>query len=1646
MKAKGLVFTFLALLLMLGGTPVYAEGVPPLPHAFYGSVEIDGQPAPIGTVVSAGGEGIETTTLQNPITTTVEGSYGIDSKMLLVQAEEGADVDFYVNGIPTGQTIAWESGATTRVDLSVTTIGVNQPPSVESVSISPDPATTNSTLTATPSGWYDPDGDTEDYKWQWQKNGSDIPGVTSYTLDSSHFEAGDEIKVKCTPFDGTNMGSSVEASIIISGSPTVQITSPTSGYFTVDATVTVEGRAVATPPVSQATLTVNGTSSTIPVTDDSFSKEITLLKGTNTVEVAATNIIGTGTSGVITITRRTIPAVTVTSPADGAIFGQGEISVAGTVDAIPGATKATITLNGIAQPQIDVTAGVFSGPVTLTEGPNTIAVSATNAAGTGTSSTVTVTLNSEAPTVTITSPAIGSVTTEDEVTVKGTIVDIPAITEAVLTVNGAATTIEVSDGSFSEEVTLAEGRNTIEVSATDGQNTGSSSVVVTLDTSPPVVSISSPPNNYIVGGSTLTINGEIDDTSITKATLTVNGIDTTPLIDVTGGSFTATATLQADENTICVTATDAAGNTGSSGNIIVILDTTKPAVTITSPRSGQTTGNVSLMVTGTVVDDPAITQATLYLNGVPTVTPVTANLFSKNVTLSPGVNTIKVTATDAAGNVGSSGIVTITLDKTAPRITLTSPRNGLLLGTTSVTVSGTIDDLSVTTATLAVNGVTSTISVARGAFSTTATNLREGSNTVLVAASDAYGNRGTSGTITIEVDTAKPTVSITSPSSGLVTKATSLAVSGTVSDDITEATLVHNGVSRVIPVSSDRFGTTITLVEGTNTIVVTATHLGNTGSSGVVTVTRDTSPPSISLTSPAPGLFVNTASLAVSGTVDDPGVTTATLTLNGIDEIIPVVARTFSRTVTNLNNGQNTIAVSASDRAGNIGTAGPITVHLYTDKPAVTIESPENGYLTNQSSINVSGTVTHDIAISSASLILNGSPRAISLTDNSFSQSVSLLSGINTIEVTATDDLGNMGRSGQITVTRDSTAPTLAVSLSDPTDTILITVRSNEPLRTPPTVTINPGAIAVDMTLVDVNKWTGTYPAAGTLAEGSYSVSISGTDRAGNATSRTATFCKKTVTIAADETKEVTTDTTKLEVQTIDNVTDASISVTQHIANPAENTESEEEAGVFVDIIAGADLRDKIESVYIQVNYDEDEIAARGIDESSLKLYLWDVSTGRWEVVPGSGVNTVENYVYGTVTHLSTYGAFGTAIVPPPPPPPTPSPGVEPPSPPAGKTSLSGMVNWQGVMTQSVTAKSFDDLCRLIIDKSTTALTSYNARLTWVGMYKMVSPPSPPEDTHVIGVVYDFQPDGATFDPPVTLAYSYDPSLIPEGVAEKDLVIAYYDEGAKEWVELESVVDTEAKTITAKVSHFTSFTVLGKATPVAFIINTLSISPSEVNTGEAVTISLLVTNAGGKSGSHTVVLKINGVKEAEKSVTINASSSETVSFAVTKQEAGNYTVSVDGLSGSFTVIAPPAPPAPPPVPSPATFSVSNLFVKPAEVQSKEMVTITVSVANTGGMEGSYSVVLKINDVKEADKSVTVAAGKSETVTFSITKEEAGTYSVEVDGLKGSFTVAAPLPPTLPVKPPINWPVVGGIIAGVIAVGLLIFFLVRRRAD
>lgn len=159
----------------------------------------------------------------------------------------------------------------------------------------------------------------------------------------------------------------------------------------------------------------------------------------------------------------------------------------------------------------------------------------------------------------------------------------------------------------------------------------------------------------------------------------------------------------------------------------------------------------------------------------------------------------------------------------------------------------------------------------------------------------------------------------------------------------------------------------------------------------------------------------------------------------------------------------------------------------------------------------------------------------------------------------------------------------------------------------------------------------------------------------------------------------------------------------------------------------------------------------------------------------------------------------------------------EAPGPPAvvvepGVTDVSDVITDEGVFTEEVAAESEDGKVELAIDEGTIGLTEEGEPLSEISIIEMEEPPAPPADSSAIGLTYDLGPDGATFDPPITITLAYDPDEIPEGVNEEDLVIAMWD--GEKWVELEDcTVDPVTHTITARASHFTAFTILTAVAP-----------------------------------------------------------------------------------------------------------------------------------------------------------------------------------------------------------------------------------------
>ena len=82
----------------------------------------------------------------------------------------------------------------------------NSLPVVSNVILSPDPDKTNDTITATVESYYDADGDTLTFSYDWFVNGMGFLVEDGTTLGSGNFGEGDSVCVGVTPNDGTGFG------------------------------------------------------------------------------------------------------------------------------------------------------------------------------------------------------------------------------------------------------------------------------------------------------------------------------------------------------------------------------------------------------------------------------------------------------------------------------------------------------------------------------------------------------------------------------------------------------------------------------------------------------------------------------------------------------------------------------------------------------------------------------------------------------------------------------------------------------------------------------------------------------------------------------------------------------------------------------------------------------------------------------------------------------------------------------------------------------------------------------------------------------------------------------------------------------------------------------------------------------------------------------------------------------------------------------------------------------------------------------------------------------------------------------------------------------------------------------------------------
>ncbi len=596
------------------------------------------------------------------------------------------------------------------------------------------------------------------------------------------------------------------------------------------------------------------------------------------------------------------------------------------------------------------------------------------------------------------------------------------------------------------------------------------------DKTPPTLTISSDTATLKAGEtSTITFTFSEKIKGFTAADIDVSG---GTLSALSGSGLIRTATFTPDVDNTLVGAisvakgsyTDKAGNKGAVGNTVTLTgDTKAPTVTLSSDTASLKAGETSTITftfSETIknfakgdIDVSGGTLSALNGSGLTRTATFTPDIDS---TLTGAISVAEGSYTDKAGNKGAAGnTVTLTGDTAVPTVSLSSDTASLKAGETSMItfqfsepVKGfSADDISVSGGTLSKlggSGQTRTATFTPDADTnnlTGAISVAEGSYT------DKAGNNGGGDAISLTGDTKAPSVIIQSDPATLKAGETSTitfqfseAVKGFSADDITVSggtlsKLGGSGQTRTATFTQNADATqpsTISVAEGSYTDKASNSGLGNS-----LALTGDTTAPTLAISSDTTTLKAGeTAALTFTFSEATKGFTANDISISGgtLGELSGTgLTRTATFTPTaDTNSLTGTISVaegSYTDKAGNSGLGNTISLTGDTAAPTLiissdkaTLKAGETANLTFSFSEAVKDFVADDISVSGGTLgELSGSglTRTATFTRNA---DATQPGAISVAEGSYTDKVGNSGLGNSLTLTGDTTAPTLAIS------------------------------------------------------------------------------------------------------------------------------------------------------------------------------------------------------------------------------------------------------------------------------------------------------------------------------------------------------------------------------------------------------------------------------------------------------------------------------------------------------------------------------------------------------------------------------------------------------------------------------------------
>jgi hypothetical protein len=767
-----------------------------------------------------------------------------------------------------------------------------------------------------------------------------------------------------------------------------------------------------------------------------FEATVTLTPGANTFRITATNNCGSDSETItLNYVNCNLPSGNFTNPMNSQVsVTNPNYSISALVVGVQNASNLAIYQNGnkLNNPSYNINSGVVQANVILQPGVNTFKMDLTNSCGSSNISTSVNYNNCISPNIQFTSPsASGSTVNTSSYTINAKVSNLSS-GSLIVTVNGVnITNFTNNNVELQIPVNLNNGNNTITIRATN--NCGTDSETTTLNyqrCNAPLISVSQPVMNSIANVPTSYLKAKVENVgSKQDIQILLNNINV-PVFNFNTATKMVDATLNLlqGNNTITISSSNTCGS--DIETIIVAYDNCKAPVVDITNVTNQTVILSAYTLNATIQNMPASDGLVLTQNGLPINYTFLNGLLSSSVSLIPGTNTFKLSATRTCGN-SSETIVVNYNDCISPTVNIINPAaSGVTVNNTSFNFKAFTNNISNNQqVSFKFNGLNHPFTFYNGQIEATV-NLINGNNAFSVTVTNLCGTETKNSSINL-VNCFPPEIVSVNPNnnSATVTSATfnyQATITGV--SNANAITFKQNGQIKPFTFSNGTLNSSLSLISGNNNVTVSVTNDCGVDIEAVIVNYDNCAPPIISFTNPTQlNLTTSNSLFNITAQLSNSMSQGITLTQNGITKEFSFSNSNFSASL-NLIPGNNTIAISTHNSCGNDIKFINVTYNNCA-APVVVITEPNiSGNTVNTSAFNFQASVQNMPNLQGIVLTHNGNTiTGVTFNNGVLMAPVNLSQGLNTFSISANNACGNATQTTTVNY-NNCTAPVLTMN------------------------------------------------------------------------------------------------------------------------------------------------------------------------------------------------------------------------------------------------------------------------------------------------------------------------------------------------------------------------------------------------------------------------------------------------------------------------------------------------------------------------------------------------------------------------------------------------------------------------------------------